>query len=162
MNLSSNYLNEIAHPSIQTELSSVPETLDRFWYGEPLPDSVRQALVYIHRHLFDDALDAAAVRSHCQLSNHNFSSFFKHHVGIGMRQYIETGRLEAAKRLLHLNHLSILHIAWTVGYTYPESFARAFKRYTGQSASHYREEVLRKSVKKNGKEYIPFLQYIAS
>jgi AraC-like DNA-binding protein len=81
------------------------------------------------------------------LNNNNISSWFKRHVGLGMRRYIEVRRMEAAQGLLRHADLTVLQIAWSVGYAYPESFARAFKRHTGQSATDFRVEVLRQHVK---------------
>ncbi|QXD16219.1 AraC family transcriptional regulator [Rhodocaloribacter litoris] len=132
---------------IQAVLHETLAELRRAGREVDLPVPVRKALAYIHEHLFEETLDVAAVCRHCGLNNHNISSRFKRHVGLGMRRYIERGRLEAAKRLLHHPELSILQIAWAVGYAYPESFARAFKRYTGCTATTYRARLLRRNGK---------------
>ncbi|WP_457653554.1 helix-turn-helix domain-containing protein [Rhodocaloribacter sp.] len=141
--------------ALQHELLRVTDELKQTRAPEGAPPTVLKALDYIHHHLYDETLDATTVCIHCDLNNHNISSRFKYHVGVGMRRYIEMGRMEAAKRLLHHEHLSILQIAWSVGYTYPESFARAFKRYTGQTASEYRKKVLRRTVKTVSQETEP-------
>jgi AraC-like DNA-binding protein len=132
---------------LHKELRSVAEEMKQNVSSPDLPATVRKTLEYIHEHLYDENLDASTVCIHCDLNNHNISSRFKYHVGVGMRRYIERGRMEAAKRLLLHQNLSILHIAWSIGYTYPESFARAFKRYTGQTASAFRKNALRRSAK---------------
>ncbi len=145
---------------IQAELHHVAEEIRCSMRGTELPQTVRRALSFIHENLFDDTLDASSVRRQCGLFNNNVSSKFKRLVGMGMRQYIEYGRMEAATRLLRNEDLSILQIAWAIGYTYPESFARAFKRYFGCSASEYREQILRRAVKTCGKSPEPNFAYI--
>lgn len=140
---------------IQLELAGYLGTLRQArQQGKPLPMPVQKALAFIHNNLFDETLDAASVRGHCGLNNNNFSSWFKRHIGLGMRRYIELRRMEAAKVLLRHDGLSVLQIAWSVGYAYPESFARAFKRHTGHSATDYRDKVLRQDVKTVGKENV--------
>ena len=136
---------------IQAELATYQATLRRSWQGTELPLQVEEALAYIHTHLFDEELSFGCVCGQCGLRNHNTSSHFKRAVGMGMRAYIERHRLEAAKLLLQGRRAYVLHIAWAVGFTHPESFARAFKRYQGCSATQFRrheEERLRRTVKK--------------
>jgi|GEM_PF-3030329 len=135
---------------IQAELRFVVEEFRSSTLNDELPQSVRRALIFIHDHLFEDTLDASYVRRQCNLHNNNVSSRFKRLVGMGMRQYIEYGRMEAAGRLLQYEHLSIVQIAWAIGYAYPESFARAFKRYYGCTASAYRKKETRRNVKTRG------------
>jgi two-component system response regulator YesN len=106
---------------------------------------VNQALDEIHSALFDPHLHAGAVREAIGAKNNNFSSVFKREVGIGMRAYIETMRIEMAKRLLRYRHLSVLDIAGSVGYVYAESFSRAFRRYVGLSPTQFRERIMRPS-----------------
>ncbi len=132
---------------IEDELAQVVEDLRASQSTDKLPEGIARALDYIHGHLFSESLDAKEVREGCGLHNNNIASRFKRHIGLGMRGYIEQGRMEAAKRLLHNPDLGILQIAWAVGYAYPESFARAFKRYTGSSATHFRDRYLRTKVK---------------
>jgi AraC-like DNA-binding protein len=138
---------DLNHQRIQMELAAYLGRLRQTSPGDSLPKPVQQALVFIHNNLFDETLDAASVRVNCGLNNNNISSWFKRHVGLGMRRYIEVRRMEAAQGLLRHADLTVLQIAWSVGYAYPESFARAFKRHTGQSATDFRVEVLRQHVK---------------
>ena len=73
----------------------------------------------------------------CRLKNNNISSRFKLCIGIGMQQYVEKRRIEAAKSLLVIGDFNIYQIARTVGYTHSETFCRAFKRVEGCTASQY-------------------------
>ncbi len=52
---------------------------------------------------------------------------------------LEERKLSAAKHFLKLTKKSISHIAYEVGFNDPQTFSRAFKRWTGVSARKYRE-----------------------
>lgn len=106
-----------------------------------LPWEVRKILAYIHQHLFEQDLNAAAARLRCRLHNNNISTRFRYTVGIGLREYIEAGRLEAAKRLLGHPDLEIYLVAVSVGYRHHETFCRAFQRREGCAPSEYRETI---------------------
>ncbi len=105
---------------------------------EKLCGHTRRILGCVHRHLFDPNLNVASVRLRCGLRNNNISTHFRRNMGIGLREYIETGRLEAAKRLLRQSGIEIYLIAEAVGYEHQETFCRAFQRQMGTSPSHWR------------------------
>jgi AraC family transcriptional regulator of arabinose operon len=71
--------------------------------------------------------------SYCQLFR-----LFKRHLNLSPQHYIEHQRIEYAKRLLGLNHLSIKEIAAQLGFDNPLYFSRRFQKATGLSPSHYR------------------------
>lgn len=107
-----------------------------------LPRDIRQALDCIHQHLFDPALNVGAVRSRCGLRNNNISANFRRVVGLGIREYIESLRLEAAAFLLVRRQVEIFLIAIAVGYENHETFCRAFQRFFRCTPSEYRSENL--------------------
>lgn len=123
---------------VQAELDAFVASLEQAGAEARLPYQVRRLLAGLHRHLFDPDLNVAFLREACGLTNHNISSYFKRAVGMSLPAYIEAGRLEAAKRLLRLPGLGVLEIAWMVGYTYVESFNRAFRRREGLTPNQYR------------------------
>ncbi|MEO0651275.1 MAG: AraC family transcriptional regulator ligand-binding domain-containing protein [Planctomycetota bacterium] len=59
--------------------------------------------------------------------------------GISLRQLLSDAREAQARRLLSDPDRSIAEIARSVGYTDERSFRRAFRRWTGQAPSEYRE-----------------------
>jgi len=75
--------------------------------------------------------------SYCQLFRH-FKSLF----GLSPQQYIERQRIDYAKKLLLLNHLSIKEVAAQVGFVNQLYFSRRFQKLTGLSPSQYRENRL--------------------
>jgi transcriptional regulator GlxA family with amidase domain len=55
------------------------------------------------------------------------------------QQYLQTLRIDHAKRLLISSDLSIIEVVQNVGYEDISSFTRLFKRITGFSPGHYRK-----------------------
>ena len=103
-----------------------------------LPWEIRSMLAYIHEHLLSLDLNVAAVRKACRLANNNVSTRFRCAMGVGLRDYIEAGRMSAAKRLLRYEELEVYLIAMSVGYEHPETFCRAFRRHVGCTPSQWR------------------------
>lgn len=55
-------------------------------------------------------------------------------------KYILRVKIEQAKRILETDRtISIEEVAWSVGYDNISGFRKVFKKYTGESPSHYRE-----------------------
>lgn len=123
---------------IEAELAARCRAAARAWRGSDLPTDVEQALRCVHAHLFDERLSVTFVRETCGLLNHNISCRFKQAVGVGMRRYIERERMRAAERLLRHSELGVMDIAWSIGYAYPETFGRAFRRYEGCTPTAFR------------------------
>jgi AraC family transcriptional regulator of arabinose operon len=78
-------------------------------------------------------LSRLANLSYCQLFR-----LFKRHLDLSPQQYIERQRVEYAKKLLSLNHLSIKEVALQIGFVNPLYFSRRFQKATGLSPSQYR------------------------
>jgi gluconate 2-dehydrogenase gamma chain len=89
---------------------------------------VRKILNRAHEDLFDSTLNVKKLKSRCELSDHNVSCQFKHEVGISIKEYIETLRLEAACLLLAQSSFSVSEVANSVGYCHLQTFYKAFER----------------------------------
>ena len=109
-----------------------------------LPRDIRMLLGYIHEHLFDPALKVSVARRECNAKNNNISTYFRRSLGMGIREYIEHRRMQAATQLLGHDDLEIFFIGLGVGYAHEESFARAFRRRVGCSPSEYRKKLAKK------------------
>ena len=94
----------------------------------------------IDEHLFESDLNVQRVRQRCGFHNHNVSSRFKQHIGVGIREYIELQRIEEAKRRLRESEEEIYLVASGVGYEYVETFSRAFLRVVGCTPGEYRAQ----------------------
>jgi AraC-like DNA-binding protein len=120
------------------------------------PREIAEILRFIHNHLFDSALNVTAARRSCRLRNNNVSTAFRISVGLGLREYIESCRLQAAARLLHCGDLEVYLVAMAVGYDHQETFCRAFQRQFGHTPSEHRLAALsplaRQGVKSDCKE----------
>lgn len=108
-----------------------------------LPHDLAAIVRYVHAHLFDTRLSVGEALQRCGVGNHNASSRFKATLGVGLREYIERQRLDAAKLLLRTTHAEVYLIAEAVGYEYVESFARAFHRVVGCTPCGYRDRARR-------------------
>ena len=143
----------------RTKSALIDEELARFRRDlrpevSQMPHLVRSMLDYIHEHLFDPMLNANTVKARCGIRNNNIATRFRNAVGMGVRDYIEWLRMQAALRLLAYQHLEVFLIGLAVGYAYHESFCRTFHRLFQCTPSEYRlragfpgEEVLRVKVK---------------
>jgi AraC family transcriptional regulator len=81
-----------------------------------------------------DALGAVA-----HFSRHHFHRQFSGFLGMSAYRYVQFMRMRRASwRLAFRPELSVNDVALATGYEGPESFARAFRQYTGQSPSEFR------------------------
>jgi len=103
-----------------------------------LPREVDEIVRFIHEHLFEESLNVNLVRARCRLRNNNVSARFRRVLGLGIREYVEQLRLDAARSLLSHRELEVYLIAMTVGYQHQETFCRAFQRRFGQTPSERR------------------------
>jgi len=76
------------------------------------------------------------------MSPSKFRKLFIEIFGTSIYQYHLRARMELAKRLLLSNQLTIVQIAYKVGFNRSQSFAKAFLAHTGQTASQYKKDNL--------------------
>lgn len=105
-----------------------------------LPLDVAGAMQAIHENPFDPQLNVKTLKRRQRIGNNNFSTYFRRAVGVGLREYIETLRLEAAERLLRNPGVEIYLVAMAVGYEHAETFCRAFQRKLGVTPHEWRFE----------------------
>ncbi len=74
----------------------------------------------------------------CQMSRFQFTRQFKKSVGCTFQNYLLNIRVDKAKQLLKNPKARITDIAYTVGFSDPGYFTRAFKKATGRSPSSFR------------------------
>jgi len=72
------------------------------------------------------------------LSNSYFIILFKEYFGISPYQYLISVRMNIAKNLLKNTNISVKDIGTRIGYPTFQSFAKAFKLFTGSTPSEYR------------------------
>ena len=96
-------------------------------------------LAFLDANYGDPVLSLTMVADTFQISVPYLSSLFKASAGVNFSNYVENVRIEKAKGLLKNTSLSVGEIAVATGYSSTNSFSRAFRRVTGDSASEYRK-----------------------
>lgn len=92
---------------------------------------------YIPQHINDDvSLPTLAKLAH--LSTSRFSHRFREVFGLPPHAYVESCRLEAAKRLLLATPLSVKEVALSCGFADPLYFSRRFTKAFGRPPSQWR------------------------
>lgn len=95
-------------------------------------------LAFLDANHGDPDLSLTMVADTFQISVPYLSSLFKASAGVNFSNYVESVRIEKAKGLLKNTSMSVGEIAAATGYASTNSFSRAFRRVTGESASEYR------------------------
>jgi AraC-like DNA-binding protein len=94
---------------------------------------------YILANISRNDLSIPMICEYMNISSRTLSEDYKAQTGTTMSKYIQTSRVELAKKLLLETDLSINEIAEQVGYDYALSFTRLFKKYEQVSPSEYRQ-----------------------
>lgn len=73
------------------------------------------------------------------LSAPYLSDMLKNYTGLTAQQHIHEALINKAKELLTISELSVSQIAYTLGFEYPQSFNKLFKKKTDISPLKYRQ-----------------------
>ena len=113
-------------------------------YTEALPfasernsRAVRLATEYVQAH-FAEPISLGGAAEQLGLSPNYLSMLFKRVTGQSFRDYLNTLRVEEAKRLLESTDYPIVDIAVACGFGDQSYFTRVFRKYTGLSPKQYR------------------------
>lgn len=98
-----------------------------------------RAKTIILRDFSDPMLGLYRISAELNISDSYLSTTFKSAFGIGVVQYINSLRIEQAKKLICDTDLSIREIALAVGFSSDASFIRVFKRYELQTPNTLRK-----------------------
>ena len=136
----------LAPNSLVEEQAKIERELDRFrretYPMKPgLSSEVRLVLNHVHQHLFDLDLNVERVKIHCRIRDNNVSSRFRHAMGVTIKTYIESLRMDAAERLLRHRKIGVFDVAQFVGYNHLQTFYRAFQRRFGCPPAAYRRRL---------------------
>ena len=106
-------------------------------YGED--NLVSQIKVYVEENYTNSNLNVASLGEHFSKTPHYISKLFKDDQGIALLEYINSERVEAAKRLLVSSKKTLADIAEEIGFTNVVTFIRVFKKFEGVTPGKYRE-----------------------
>lgn len=100
-----------------------------------LPQSVCDVMKYIGEHLKDN-LSLSELSEVFNYNSAYISSLFKKYIGITLKEYIQSLRIEEAKRLLS-NNASVLEACYGSGFNDYSNFIRAFTKAVGTPPGRY-------------------------
>ncbi len=104
---------------------------------EPLREPLREVRRHILENLADD-LSIEELAAHAHMSPRHFARSFRAETGVTPARYVESVRLEAARRTLEDTSLSVAAVAHTCGFGTPETLRRVFLRSLGVGPTEYR------------------------
>jgi two-component system response regulator YesN len=125
---------------IRQEREAYLKQLQRLYPASATNRLVQKVIEYIHQHFFEDLCTVQHLKDELGIHDHNFSSLFKYHVHMGIKEYINYHRLALAKRLLKHKGLSIFQVALEVGYSTHEAFTMEFKKHLGCTPSDFQAQ----------------------
>ena len=99
--------------------------------------SIRAVQAHVFAHLAAD-LGVPALATLAGMSERNFARVFRDEVGVTPAWFVETARIDAARRLVETSSVPLKRLAADVGYANEEAFRRAFARRVGVTPNDYR------------------------
>lgn len=95
---------------------------------------------YINAHLEED-LSLQTLASRFFLSREHVSRRFKQETGQTLSEFVESLRMDKARKLLAAAGLRVAEVASQVGYGDEKYFSKVFKKHTGCSPGQYRQQL---------------------
>ena len=99
---------------------------------------IEKAENYIKQNYMKD-ISLDDISRYCNISSYYFSKLFKQETGENYVEYLSGVRIENAKKMLSDSEASIKEISYSVGFSDPNYFSRAFKKYEGVSPTEYKD-----------------------
>ncbi|MDD4849370.1 MAG: response regulator [Gemmiger sp.] len=99
---------------------------------------IRDAVVFM-RNNYAQSLNMAVVSNEVSMNYSLFSLLFKQYVGSNFVSYLQTLRVEEAKRLLTETEYRVGEIGHKVGFTDEKNFLKVFKQNVGITPTEYRK-----------------------
>lgn len=85
-------------------------------------------------------LSVPQLASRAGMSERNFARVFRSEAGMTPAEFVESARIDEARRLLQASNVSLKRLASDVGYSNLDAFRRAFSRRLGVAPSGYRRQ----------------------
>jgi len=80
-----------------------------------------------------------SIATKLNLSPNYFSDMLRLHTGQSAKQHIQDKLIDKAKEYLTVSNLSVAEIAYQLGFEYPQSFNKLFKKKTRMSPLEFRK-----------------------
>ncbi|CDZ23435.1 two component transcriptional regulator, AraC family [[Clostridium] cellulosi] len=107
---------------------------------------LRRAVDFLDKHYMEQ-ITLNQVAEKLYVSNFYLSRMFKKELGINFIDYLNELRINKAKDLLTDTKYKTYEVAEAVGVPNSHYFSKLFRKYTGMTASEYRESAMQKSQK---------------
>jgi AraC family transcriptional regulator len=104
------------------------------------PRQLRAVDDFIHAHL-NQSTGLSALATVAGLSSQRFLSAFRHSTGQAPHQYLLARRIQMAKQWLAAGKMSLLEIAFELGFSSQSHFGAVFRRVVGASPGRYRDAI---------------------
>lgn len=115
--------------------------LKRSSANAPVNKFIQRAIEYIHKNYSSD-ISLRTVADDLYISPAYLSFLFKHEMKTNFIDYLNNYRVLMAKELLSDIRLKNYEVAYKVGFQDEKYFFKIFKKYTGLTASQYRESLV--------------------
>jgi AraC-like DNA-binding protein/quercetin dioxygenase-like cupin family protein len=136
---SSEILTKLYLCELQIQLADILED-ESGVFQKNLNSYLAEALLYIHLH-YAEGIHLYQVAEAVSISPRHLSRLFREHFQVSVQGYINTLRLERAKKLLETTALSITEISQRLQFGNSQYFSSAFKKQEGISPGEYRDFV---------------------
>ncbi|MCX6044627.1 MAG: AraC family transcriptional regulator [Chloroflexi bacterium] len=118
-------------------------TTDQFWLPRAHSDELKRALAYTVDHMaaepnFAEVADIAAV------SERTLARRFAEETHMTWRQFLQRARMIRAMELLAVGNTKVIETALATGFSSISAFNNAFKNFTGETPTQYRQRFQRK------------------
>ncbi|MGE7666303.1 helix-turn-helix transcriptional regulator [Ureibacillus composti] len=102
--------------------------------------TVNKVIMYINDELESD-LTVESIANKFHISTSHLSRIFREHVGITLVEYLNVRRVEESQYYLRHTNKSITSISDQFHFCNQSYFTRIFKKYTGVTPKHFRDEL---------------------
>ena len=102
--------------------------------------TVNKVIMYINDELEKD-LTVESIAAYFHISTSHLSRIFREHVGITLVEYLNVRRVEESQYYLRHTNKSITSISKQFHFCNQSYFTRIFKKYTGVTPKHFRDEL---------------------
>ncbi|MCT4616252.1 MAG: helix-turn-helix domain-containing protein [Marinifilaceae bacterium] len=117
---------------------SIPPSMDSS--GHEILIKAKKVLNNFYRdNIYKEKPSVNYLAEQLNLSPNNLTVYLKKTIGLSAQQFIHTICIEHAKYLLENSQLSVSDISYELGFEYPQSFNKFFKRKLGISPIQYRK-----------------------
>ncbi|MEM7799086.1 MAG: AraC family transcriptional regulator [Chloroflexota bacterium] len=127
--------------SVCEELAAHP---DQFWLPQGKSSEMKEGLEWVLSQL-EEAPSFADLAQNVHLSERTLARRFKEEIGLTWRQFVRRARMIRSMEMLAEDRYKIIEIAQTVGFSSVSAFNRAFRDFSGETPSAYRQRLANSS-----------------